>query len=144
MATFDCLVDQRIVEVMISVVDHETLVFRDIKGQLYVFCTQNDCCNTVWFNHVTGVECLGSPDNVFDRLRGARVIATQDKGWGENRTDEQDHEVVQDGFWTIRTDRGWIDIEVRNSHNGYYGGQVIYAGNDLTSLEDFRTITQDF
>ena len=124
--------------------DEWTLVVRDTTGRHYRFDTANDCCNSVWFNHINGVDILGE-GNSFDILRGAEVLAVEDKGWGENRDDEEGHEVVQDGFWTLRTDRGYIDIEVRNSHNGYYGGNVGYnEDSDLSDIEDLRPITEDF
>jgi hypothetical protein len=98
----------------------------------------------VWFNHINGLDILGE-GNSFDMLRGAVVLAVEDKGWGENRDDEDGYEVVQDGFWTLRTDRGYIDIEVRNSHNGYYGGRVSYNEEvDLSDVEDLHPVTEDF
>ena len=81
--------------------------------------------------------------NTFDLLRGAEVLAVEAKGWDENRSDEDGYEVVQDAFWTIRTDRGYIDLEVRNSHNGYYGGSVSYNGT-VGALDDMVQILEDF
>jgi hypothetical protein len=92
---------------------------------------------------VTGVNILGE-GNSFDLLRGVEVLAVEAKGWDENRSDEDGYEVVQDAFWTIRTNRGYIDIEVRNSHNGYYGGSVSYSGTDDSVLDDSEQITEDF
>ena len=89
------------------------------------------------------METVFGHSDVFDVLRGATVVSVEDKGWSENRDDEDGYEVVQDGFWTIRTDRGYIDIEVRNSHNGYYGGSVRYD-EDTSDLEDFAPVTEDF
>jgi hypothetical protein len=81
--------------------------------------------------------------NLFDILRGAMVTAVEDKGWTEDREDGYD--VIQDGFWTIATDRGYIDLEVRNSHNGYYGGSVVYdEESDLGTIEELREVTKDF
>jgi hypothetical protein len=98
----------------------------------------------VWFNHITGVECVGE-GNVFDLIRGALVLDTEDKGWNDNRNgDEHGYEVIQDGFWTIRTDRGYIDIEVRNSHNGYYGGSVRHVEQTQLGNLDLTEITSDF
>jgi len=142
MSEFNVLVGKRINGLFIGN-DKWTLVFRDIHGQRYRFDTENDCCNSVWFNHVSGVNILGE-GNSFDLLRGAEVLAVESKGWGDDRSDEDGHEVVQDAFWTIRTDRGYIDIEVRNSHNGYYGGSVSYSGRDDGVLDDMEQITEDF
>jgi hypothetical protein len=92
---------------------------------------------------VSGANILNQ-GNIFDLLRGVEVLAVEAKGWTEDREDEEGYEVVQDGFWTIKTDRGYIDIEVRNSHNGYYGGSVSYHGTTVGVLDDLEQITQDF
>ena len=144
MSEFNVLVGKRINGLFIGD-DAWALVFRDINGRHYCFRTQNDCCNTVWFNHVNGVATVLGEGNVFDILRGAMVTGVESKGWTDDRTDEDGYEVVQDGFWTIATDRGYIDLEVRNSHNGYYGGSVVYdEESDLGTIEDLREVTKDF
>ena len=118
---------------------------RDINGRHYCFRTENDCCNTVWFNHVNGVATVLGEGNLFDILRGAMVTGVEAKGWTDDRTDEDGWDVIQDGFWTIATDRGYIDLEVRNSHNGYYGGSVVYdEESDLGTIEDLQAVTEDF
>jgi hypothetical protein len=143
MSCFNVLVGKRINGLFLGN-DAWTLVVRDATGRHYRFDTGNDCCNSVWFNHINGVNIIGNGD-VFDLLRGAEVLAVEDKGWGENRDGEPGYEVVQDGFWTLRTDRGYIDIEVRNSHNGYYGGRVDYNEEvDLSDVEDLHPVTEDF
>jgi hypothetical protein len=92
---------------------------------------------------VSGVNILGE-GNSFDLLRGVEVLAVESKGWGDDRSDEDGYDVVQDAFWTIRTNRGYIDLEVRNSHNGYYGGSVSYSGTDDGVPDDLVQITEDF
>ena len=144
MSEFDVLVGKRINGLFIGD-DAWALVFRDINGRHYCFRTENDCCNTVWFNHVNGVETVLGEGNVFDILRGAMVTGVESKGWTDDRTDEDGWDVIQDGFWTIATDRGYIDLEVRNSHNGYYGGSVVYdEESDLGTIEDLTAVTEDF
>ena len=144
MSEFDVLVGKRINGLFIGE-DAWALVFRDINGRHYCFRTKNDCCNTVWFNHVNGVETVLGEGNLFDILRGAMVTAVESKGWTDDRTDEDGWDVIQDGFWTIATDRGYIDLEVRNSHNGYYGGSVVYdEESDMSKIEDLQAVTTDF
>ena len=144
MSEFNVLVGKRINGLFIGE-DAWALVFRDINGRHYCFRTKNDCCNTVWFNHVNGVETVLGEGNVFDILRGAMVTGVEDKGWTEDRTDEDGYDVIQDGFWTIATDRGYIDLEVRNSHNGYYGGSVVYdEESDMSKIENLQAVTEDF
>ena len=144
MSEFNVLVGKRINGLFIG--DSAwALVFRDINGRHYCFRTENDCCNTVWFNHVNGVETVLGEGNVFDILRGAMITGVESKGWTDDRTDEDGYDVIQDGFWTIATDRGYIDLEVRNSHNGYYGGSVVYdAESNIGTIEDLRAVTEDF
>ena len=141
MSVFNDLVGERINGVFLGN-DDWTLMFRTVRGEFLRYDTSNDCCNSVWFNHINGLSILGE-GNSFDLLRGALVLSVEDKGWGDNRSDEDGYEVVQDAFWTIKTDRGYIDIEVRNSHNGYYGGSVSFV-EDCDDVRDLRQVTEDF
>ena len=142
MSVFNVLVGKRINGLFIGD-DDWALVFRDINGRHYCFRTENDCCNTVWFNHVNGVETVLGEGNLFDVLRGAMVVEVEDKGWTDDREDGYD--VIQDAFWTIKTDRGYLDLEVRNSHNGYYGGSVKYdEESKIDAIPGLRALTTDF
>jgi hypothetical protein len=123
--------------------DRERIIFRTTEGQEFHYYTSGDCCNTVWINHMTGVGVLGE-GNTFDLLRGALVVGAEDKGWGENRS-EGDWDVIQDGFFTLKTDRGYIDFEVRNSHNGYYGGNFDFDDSPEVEPDDvYVPVVEDF
>lgn len=142
MSVFNVLVGKRINGLFLGD-DDWALVFRDINQRYYCFRTENDCCNQVWFNHVNGVETVLGEGNLFDVLRGAMVTGVESKGWTDDREDGYD--VIQDAFWTIKTDRGYIDLEVRNSHNGYYGGSVKYDEEaKISAISDLRAVTTDF
>ncbi|HET8688280.1 MAG TPA: hypothetical protein VFM18_16850 [Methanosarcina sp.] len=144
-SVFDNLIGKRINAAFIGN-DSWTLVFRTVEGHFYRYDTRNDCCNSVWVNHIAGLDAIGEgEDNSFDLLRGALVLSAEDKGWTDNRYDESGCEAVQDGFYTIKTDRGYIDIEVRNSHNGYYGGSFDAADYPkLSEISDLREVREDF
>ena len=147
MTIFKNLIGHRINGIFTA--DHnQRLIFRTTEGKYFEYVTENDCCNSVWVNHLSGTQCLGDPKNSFDLLRGAIVLGAEDKGWGENRDNEEGYDVVQDGFWTIHTDRGYIDVEVRNSHNGYYGGtfdECDYQEEGyLDQYNDLKQIIEDF
>ena len=142
MSVFKNLVGERINGIFLN--EHNNrLCIRTINGKDFYYFTSGECCNTVWINHMTGVDILNK-DNSFDILRGALVTAAEDKGWSEDRPDDEDgYDVIQDGFFTLSTDRGYIDFEVRNSHNGYYGGS--FEADDSPSNNDpFRPVTEDF
>ena len=144
MSCFDILRGERINGMSLGD-DGWALVFSTVTGKHFHFKTTNDCCNSVWFNHITGVDILGK-GNSFDLLRGALVNQVEEKGWNDNREGDEDYDVVQEAFWTIHTDRGYIDIEVRNSHNGYYGGRVEHVeGTDhIPGIPDLTQIFEDF
>jgi hypothetical protein len=134
--------------------DQWTIVFRTAGGKYFRFDTQKDCCNSVWYNHISGIEVvLGVPDNnVFDLLSGALVTGVEEKGWSTAQEEQPltdskyvCEEVIEDGFWSIYTDRGQIDIEVRNSHNGYYGGSISYVfPTEFHKIENLKQVTKDF
>lgn len=145
MSVFKNLIGERINSILLRE-DNERIIFRTVDGKEFKFYTSGDCCNTVWINHMTGVNVLGE-GNTFDLLRGALVTGSEDKGWNDNReSDENDYDVIQDGFFTLVTDRGYIDFEVRNSHNGYYGGNFEFDENpeDDSHEYTYRTIVEDF
>jgi hypothetical protein len=144
MSTFKNLVGHRINGIFVAN-DNWCLLFRTVEGRYFRYNTENDCCNSVWVNHINGVDVVGK-GNSFDLLRGALVTGAEDKGWGESVSDEDGFDFIQDGFWTIRTDRGYIDIEVRNSHNGYYGGHLSEYDNEdvLAGVEDLKQVLEDF
>jgi hypothetical protein len=141
-SVFKNLIGERINSIFLNE-DNNRLVIRTIEGREFYYYTSGDCCNTVWINHMTGVNVLGE-GNTFDLLRGALVTGAEDKGWGENRSDEDEYDVIQDGFFTLITDRGYIDFEVRNNHNGYYGGSFEVDDNPDADPASFREILDDF
>lgn len=150
MTVFKDLIGQRINGVFLAD-SNRTMVFRTVQGKLYRYITQSDCCNTVWVNHINGLNIIGKGDT-FDLMRGALVTGGEDKEWTENRgwtaADGGEYgDVIQDGFFTLHTDRGYIDIEVRNDHNGYYGGSFDYFEDSnwtFDELEDYKQVTEDF
>ena len=142
MSVFKNLIGERINGIFLRE-DRERVIFRTVNGKEFRYHTSGDCCNSVWINHMTGVGALGE-GNTFDILRGALVTGAEDRGWTDNREGEHGFDVIQDGFFTLITDRGYIDFEVRNSHNGYYGGSVRYNKEDSGRLTDLEFITEDF
>jgi len=148
MTVFKNLIGKRITGIFLGN-DAWTVVFRTTGGEYFRYDTENDCCNSVYINHITGVDAVGRGDS-FDLLRGALVTGGEDKEWTEDREwTEADGgkygDIISDGFFTLHTDRGYIDIEVRNDHNGYYGGR--FEENEkvnLENIEDLKQVFEDF
>ena len=145
MGVLNKLVGKRINGIFLNE-DHTKVVFRTTEDERFGFYTSGDCCNTVYINHFQGRDVVGE-GNTFDLLRGALVLSTEEKEWVTIDAEEADTDswvdaCVEDGFFTIRTDRGYIDFEVRNEHNGYYSGHLEEAEEDetlegLVALVDF-------
>ena len=123
MGTFTDLIGKRVNDVLVN--DDKTVIaFRTIEGEYLAYYASGECCNDVWFNHLTCTNALGTGD-LFDILRGTEVLGEETKGWVDVKNEDADsYDVIEDAFWSIQTSRGWIDLEVRNTHNGYYGGHV--------------------
>jgi hypothetical protein len=140
---FKNLVGRRINGIFINP-DRTSLAFRTIDGDLLGYYTHGDCCNTVYINHFQGADVVGK-GNTFDLLRGALVLGAEDKEWVTQEAEEDVYEVIEDGFFTIKTDRGYIDLEVRNEHNGYYGGHVEEIDSlDSDEFEELQPLIEDF
>lgn len=146
MSVLNRLVGRRINGIFLNE-DNTRVVFRTIEDERIGFYVFGDCCNTVYINHFQGVDVVGE-GNTFDLLRGALVTAVEEKEWVtlDNEQDEDSwiDECVEDGFFTIRTDRGYIDFEVRNEHNGYYSGHIDEWDDDNVELDELHPLTKDF
>jgi hypothetical protein len=112
--------------------DERTLILETSGAELAFvqIYTEGDCCSEAWFNHLTGIEAL----------QGGIVLECEETGWKDAETTRQEADTVD--FIKIRTDKGFCDIEVRQSSNEYYGGWVTYSKTD--SIENCKEITSDF
>lgn len=125
---FDVLIGKMITSVSLS--DYQELIeFVDHNGVSYIFQSYGDCCNNVWFNHVSGLECL----------LGQMILKVDEKPW--INVDATIQEYDKASFWTFHTTKGYFDFEVRNSSNGYYSGWVKRYDEVET---DLKLITDDF
>jgi len=125
------LVGTTIYRVLLST-DKETIVFDTDQGYIG-YATQNDCCNEVWINHADGTEAL---ENAF-------VFNVEESSWGDwSQVRPTRQEEEEQAFWTILTNKGRCKIEVRNSSNGYYGGQVVHLSE--IPMQDMEELKEDF
>jgi hypothetical protein len=119
--------------------DKECLIFKTNDGE-FVYATMGDCCNSVWIEHI---------DNV-DALLGGTVTEVQEASFGDwVELEEKDFkcefadEYEELAFWTMITNKGHCKIEVRNNHNGYYGGEVIQCSK-IKDDATLKQLTEDF
>jgi hypothetical protein len=147
MSVLNKLVGKRINGIFLNE-DKTKVVFRTIEDEVIGFYVHGDCCNTVYINHFQGMDVVGE-GNAFDLLRGALVTSVEEKEWVSIDDSEQDEdswmdECVEDGFFTISTNRGYIDFEVRNEHNGYYSGHIEELSEKENVLDGLHPLTYDF
>jgi len=135
---FDALLGKTIVAVH-TTAGRDAIGFVMASGETLLFWAEGDCCSRSWFEHVTGLV----------HLLGAEITGIKDRPMGEaieTLSPEQkrafhDRELKLYG-WTIMTTRGYFDVEMRNSSNGYYGG---YIGS-VTAFDpsDYPKLEADF
>lgn len=112
------LVGRKLKSVSLSA-DKGTLTVEAQDGQTLKFGVEGDCCSHSWIEH------LETPKD----LDGATVIECSNQGVGE--IDSGDEYECLRGYQTIiQTDKGEITMEYRNSSNGYYGGYLVYLGDE--------------
>jgi len=118
------------------------LVFETYDNERLAFCAAGKCCNTVWFNNINGIRSIRGfeGERVFNILSRGLVLDVEHKGW--TKLDDGDYEVLESCVVTIRTNKGYIDLEVRNSHNGYYGGNIENYNENGT--EKLKVVDEDF
>lgn len=84
----------------------------------FVFCADGDCCSTSWFESVTNQE----------NLAGEKIIGMVEKPETEDEgAINGDDDCVKVYGYTLITAKGHIDVEFRNSSNGYYGGSCYFV-----------------
>lgn len=113
------------------------LVFIIKDGAPVVYAIEGDCCSSSWLEDIIGVEN-------FD---GAHVVTAEkkefsDQDWNEakglhadTKPNEWEDDCLQIFGYTLGTDKGNIDIELRNESNGYYSGDLRHLMDRQFRLE---------
>lgn len=112
------LVGKKIVDVKIAE-DKEAMLFVTDSGDNLIVQVDADCCSHTWIESVE-LPALGLPFT---------VIACDDLDMGKE-PEEIDYDYVQFYGAKITTDKGDLVIDYRNSSNGYYGGSVVWPGDE--------------
>lgn len=137
MSEMDALVGKKIISVSINP-DKTTLKFNLEAGPFNLpfiaFDAEGDCCSNSWFNNITGIA----------NLLGEEVVEVESKAEpSESKPNTTDHGEEEMSYYgvTLKTKKGFCDIEFRNSSNGYYGG---YLTLNEGPTDDFKPVTEDF
>lgn len=90
-------------------------VFLYSTSHVYILCAVGDCCSESWFEHIE-LPALG--------VKGAKILSYDEKDLDESFEDDKLGYTSIYSF-CLHTDKGDLDLELRNTSNGYYGGYVI-------------------
>lgn len=97
----------------------------------YLYCyTDGDCCSSSWIEHLNGLKSLLG--HVVNN------VVTRDM---PEVAGESEWSCISCYGWTLETNAGRCDIEMRNESNGYYGGNLMNSSGDPLELP---LVTEDF
>ena len=129
---WDMLVGKRVKALYMH--SDKTVLRLDLFGAKPVYLTATgDCCSQSWFEHVEGLAYLV----------GATVAIVEMREMPEQT--EHDGDCIQYYGWSIKTDKGQCELEMRNSSNGYYGGECEIGNEPCHEYEGkLAKVTEDF
>ena len=123
--------------------DDEVIKFIDKGGEEFIFATENDCCNTVWIDHLNGLSSI-----LGHTIHKVKEIPYRAAGVDERKMAEVSTYDALDVFGYDLYADGVCTLECRNSHNGYYGGRIGQISaeqfNDFRKNIVFREVLEDF
>lgn len=93
--------------------DKEEIEIALKDGRIATLKAWGDCCSNSWFEHIENI----------DVLIGNEIVGVIEREMPDGRQAD-DCEWVEFYGWSIQTQKGSCDIEMRNMSNGYYGGNV--------------------
>lgn len=103
------------------------LRFKTDAGDLTVFA-YGDCCSNSWF------ETFENLKNLINE-KVLEVIEKEENKPNEEEQGEWKDDVIKFYGFTFKTQKGYADLEMRNSSNGYYGGSICDSGPDRWGWE---------
>ena len=109
------MLGQTFVEVSGSVGSGE-MTFVTASGQEFMFSHQQDCCEHVVINDITGdlEDLVGEPLLMAEEVEGVIPVDFQ----------EEDHDSVTWTFYKFATRKGYVDVRWLGESNGYYSESV--------------------
>jgi len=94
----------------------ECIYFYLSDRTIHRYTANGDCCSHSWFENFYEIN----EANNFS-VMGIKEIKLEIHGATKTPYSEEEMEYTN---WVLKTDIGYLNIEMRNSSNGYYGGSV--------------------
>jgi hypothetical protein len=115
MNEFSELVGLTLSDVTVDRTDDDFILFKARTGEVYRLYHEQDCCESVYIEDICG--------DVED-LIGSEILVAEER---TNCDDpEEQFESVTWTFYTIRTNKGTVDIRWCGTSNGYYSESVYF------------------
>lgn len=106
------LVGKKVLSALIN--DEKDAIILNTDDGNYFLKWQGDCCAQCYIAHFNGA----------DLLVGATILEAENTQWSDISRNDDDLDVLETMGTKIKTDKGYVDIETRLSHNGFYSGMV--------------------
>lgn len=105
------LIDRDVLSAEISA-GKDIIILHTLQGDLYLSWV-GDCCAHCYIAALSGAE------NLID----AKILSAENAEW-KTIKDDIDGGVTESMGTKIKTSKGYVTIESRVEHNGYYGGRI--------------------
>lgn len=116
--------------------DAEYIAFLLASGKEHIFMLDADCCSETWMYAIQNVQAL------FNRVI-QEVIPCPETALDDDGKSRQQYDKLY--RYTLATSRGYVDLEFRNSSNGYYGGGLYpYRPHELPTVIRWTNIDADY
>lgn len=95
--------------------DNKDSLSIEVMGNIkYKLETEASCCSCSWIEHIDSVDFPATIIDFIEKEVPPTYIYPE----------PQHQDCLKVYFYEIKTDKGSIDIEMRNESNGYYGGSL--------------------
>lgn len=107
----EVLVGKKVLSAKINA--EKDMVVLETDSGTYYLSWDGECCSKCFIQHFNGA----------DYLIGSTIASVEHSQWTTLK-DNDDFNVLESMGTKIKTDKGYVDIETRLSHNGYYSGEI--------------------
>ena len=120
--------------------EDKTVLVLETSTGLHGLHTDGDCCSESWIEHIDGADDFQGYSRTKDTPAIIEKVEEVDLGEVVATRQESDQLYC---FNIYLTSGRKIQIEFRNSSNGYYGGTMDYCFIERLSPE-YKELTEDF
>lgn len=128
------LIGKTIKKIFVDDKEQGYLKFETEQGNLF-FQAVGDCCSESYFSDINRIDNL-----INEKVIGVEEVELMPEEYTENESRQDSDEVY--GF-RIHTNKGTGLIIMRNSSNGYYGGELVEM-DEMPEEIKLTEITKDY